>query len=78
MLNTPETVTDLICRWPTVRDFATDIGCGVEAAFQMKKRNRIAPERWSRVAAAAAEKGIPGIDHDWFMATCRRNTKGRR
>lgn len=68
MLTTPKTIVDLIGRWPTVREFASDIECGLEAAFQMKKRNRIAPDHWARVISAAEARGIPGINYGWLAA----------
>lgn len=68
MLTTPKTVVDLICRWPTVREFASDIECGLEAAFQMKKRNRIAPNHWARVISAAEARGISGVNYGWLAA----------
>lgn len=67
MVNTPTTIAELIGRWPTVRDFATDIECGLEAAFQMKKRNRIAPHHWARVISAAEARKIVGVNHDWLL-----------
>ena len=68
MITVPQTVTELISRWPTVREFASEIECGFEAAFQMKKRNRIAPNHWARVISSAEARGIPGITYDWFAA----------
>lgn len=68
MLNAPKTVSELIGKWPTVREFAFDIECGLEAAFQMKKRNRIAPSHWARVISAAEARQIPGINYGWLAA----------
>jgi len=68
MINAPKTISELIGQWPTVRDFASDIECGVEAASQMKKRNRIAPHHWARVISAAEARGMPGINFGWLAA----------
>ena len=68
MVNAPKTIAELIGEWPTVREFASDIECGLEAAFQMKKRNRIAPNHWARVISAAESRRISGINYGWLAA----------
>ena len=75
MLNRPTTISELITQWKTVRDFADAIGCGYEAAAQMKKRNRIAPEHWENVIAAAANAGIEGINVHWLMTRYVRQAR---
>ena len=75
MVTAPTTISELINCWPTVRAFAADIEVGIEAAFQMKKRNRIAPHHWARVMSAAEGRSIPGINHGWLMVRCNRTTR---
>lgn len=75
MVNAPTTIFELINCWPTVRAFAADIEVGIEAAFQMKKRNRIAPHHWARVMSAAEGRGITGITHGWLMVRYQRTTR---
>ena len=68
MINAPKTIAELIGKWPTVREFASDIECGLEAAFQMKKRNRISPHHWARVISAAEARRIAGVNYGWLAA----------
>lgn len=71
----PSSVSELIDRWETIGAFATDAGCGYEAARKMRSRGSIAPRNWDGVIAAANEKGIPGIDIQW-MATAGMQKAG--
>lgn len=75
MVTAPLSVSDLIARWPTVRAFAAEIECGLEAASQMKKRNRIASHHWTRVISAAETRGIPGVNYGWLA---ERSPKPKR
>lgn len=68
MLNKPTTISELIDRWETLGDFADAIGCGYEAARQMKRRDRIAPHYWARLISVAETRGIPDIDYGWLAA----------
>lgn len=62
----PSSISDLIDRWDTIGDFATEVGCGYEAARQMRRRESIAPEHWQSVISAAAKKGIGGVSYEWL------------
>ena len=68
MSNTPVSISDLISRWPTIGEFAASIGCGYEAARQMRKRESIAPEHWGNVISAAKRRGIKGVTMEWLAA----------
>lgn len=70
MSNEPNSISGLIAKWPTIAEFASEVGCGYEAARQMRRREKIAPEHWSRVVTAATARGIPGITFEW-LATRR-------
>lgn len=68
MSNTPTSISDLIGRWPTIGEFAASIGCGYEAARQMRKRESIAPEHWDNVVSASKRKGLKGVTLEWLSA----------
>lgn len=75
MSKTPTTISGLIDEWETIGDFATDVGCGYEAARQMRLRESISPRHFDGVIDAAARKSIKGIDWKW-LAT--RHTSSRK
>lgn len=62
----PATISSLIDTWSTIAEFATEVGCGYEAARQMRRRESIAPEHWAKVIDAAAAKGIAGVTYEWL------------
>lgn len=66
MANTPTSISDLIEQWPTIGEFAADIGCGYEAARQMRMRQSIAPEHWQKVVSAASSRGVEGVTFEWI------------
>lgn len=68
MSNHPSSIASLIDEWKTIAEFATDVGCGYEAARQMRRRDSIAPEHWTRVIAASKAKGIVGVSYEWLAA----------
>lgn len=53
----------IINLWPTIADFATDIGVGYEAAKAMRRRGSIPPGYWVRTVDAAARRGFAGVDY---------------
>ncbi len=68
MMETPRTIPDLIDRWGKISEFARDVGCGYEAARQMRRRESIAPEHWEQVVAASERRGIKGITFVWLAS----------
>ena len=62
----------LILRWPTVADFARDIGVPYETARKMRTRNNIIHEHWSDVLAAARDRGIELTLEDLMRLSRRR------
>lgn len=62
MLNKPNSFSDLISHWDRIADFARDVGCGYEAARQMKRRDSIAPEHWGAVVEACEKRGLRGVN----------------
>ncbi|WP_292120813.1 hypothetical protein [Mesorhizobium sp.] len=65
----PTSVSGLIGRWQSIGAFAADVGCGYEAARQMRRRGRIAPQHWPHVVAASRRLGIAGASYEW-LAGC--------
>ncbi|WP_292219073.1 hypothetical protein, partial [Mesorhizobium sp.] len=53
----PTSISGLIDRWHSIGAFAADVGCGYEAARQMRRRERIAPQHWAHVVAACSHHG---------------------
>lgn len=68
MSKTPISISDLIDTWETIGDFATEVGCGYEAARQMRLRESISPKHFDSVIAAASRKGLRGVDWKWLSA----------
>jgi len=68
MMNTPDTITDLIDSWGKISDFARDVGCGYEAARQMRRRDSIAPEHWDKVVSACSKRGLKGVTYVWLAS----------
>jgi len=66
MSNTPSSIDALIDQWPTITEFAAEVGCGYEAARQMRRRKSIAPEHWARVVKASNDRGIDGVSFEWL------------
>lgn len=65
----PTSISGLIDRWGSIGAFAADVGCGYEAARQMRRRGRIAPQHWPHVVAASRRLGIAGVSYEW-LAGC--------
>ena len=74
-MSTPSSITGLIDQWDTIKEFADDIGCGYEAARQMRRRNSAARWHWGRIIDACKRKGIPGVDYTW-LATLEPSCEG--
>jgi hypothetical protein len=55
------THSDIIGRWPSPADFASDLGIESSHARVMKTRASIPPEYWGKVVSAAVRRGIDGL-----------------
>ncbi len=66
MNSAPASIIELIEKWPTITEFAAEVGCGYEAARQMRRRQSIAPEHWPRVVSVSKERGIDGVTFEWL------------
>lgn len=72
----PTDVSGLIARWGSIGAFAADVGCGYEAARQMRRRGRIAPQHWPHVVAASRKLGVAGISYEWLAGHRRPAMQG--
>lgn len=52
---------DLIGRWPSITDFAADIGVAAGTARQMKHRDSIDGVYWQAMVEGAARRDIAGV-----------------
>lgn len=53
--------SDIIDRWPSLQDFASDIGVKYGTAQVMRYRNSISPRRWNAVVSAAHQRGMADV-----------------
>ncbi len=66
MSNKPSSISALIDEWDTIAEFASAVGCGYEAARQMRLRESIAPGHWGKVVSAAKARAINGVTFEWL------------
>lgn len=59
---TLESFTDVIRLWPTLADFAQDIGVEVTHAQTIKNRNSIPAKYWWTLTKAAKKRGLKIIN----------------
>lgn len=74
------TFTDVINRWPSLSEFAADIGVKYGTAQVMRWRGTIPSDYWKRTSEAAAKRGIDGITVEFLASlkkSIRRSEKGR-
>jgi len=78
-MNELTSIAALIDAWPTIAEFARDIGVGYEAAKQMRRRGSIAIEHWPSVIASGRGQGL-GVTSDLMMRlhTAKRAQEDRR
>jgi hypothetical protein len=61
------TIDDLMKLWPTVAEFARDIGIKPTHAQTMRVRGSIPVEYWPNILAAAKTRNLPGITADTLI-----------
>ena len=66
MSNTQTSISALIDQWPKITEFAAEVGCGYEAARQMRMRERISPRHWPNVVSASKARGFDGVTFEWL------------
>ena len=71
------TVKELIAKWPSVEEFAEDLGISPMGAYAMSHRNRIDAKHWVRLVQSARERRITGITYQALaeMADRRSDTR---
>lgn len=74
-MSTPNSISELISNWKTIGDFAGAVGCGYEAARQMRRRESIAPEHWPSVIAACKSQGVKGVTFEWLAKQRSRTSE---
>ncbi|MFK0691761.1 hypothetical protein ACFX5Q_26665 [Mesorhizobium sp. IMUNJ 23033] len=74
MIEHPASISALIDHWPAITDFAAEVGCGYEAARQMRRRQRIAPQHGAQVVAASRRRGIASVSYEWLAAVAAADT----
>lgn len=55
------THSDIINRWPSLSDFAADLGVPYGTAKAMRRRSSIPPGHWARVVSQAALRDLHGV-----------------
>jgi hypothetical protein len=55
------THSDIINLWPSLGEFASDLGVKYGTAKAMRRRNSIPPEHWCRIVAKADERGLTDV-----------------
>lgn len=55
------THTDILAKWKRTADFAADLGIQYGTAKAIRRRGFIPPSYWSRLVAAASERGFSGV-----------------
>lgn len=66
------TFGDVIGLWPSVKEFAGDIGITPLLARQMRNRDSISAKYWQRIIDAADERDIPGVTYEALAALAAR------
>ena len=61
----------IIAKWPSVADFARDLGLNYQTARFMKRRDSIPPRYWRKVVLAAKGRGIKGVSVESLEKTYR-------
>jgi hypothetical protein len=64
-----ESHKDIIDAWPSLGAFAGDAGVSSNTAKQMRTRNSIHSDHWTRIVAGAERRSIAGVTHEVLAAT---------
>lgn len=62
-----KTFRDIISKWPSISDFAEDIGVEENTAKQMRTRNSVNGKYWTPMVKAAKARGI-NLTHEQLNA----------
>ena len=69
-----DTFRQIIGRWPSIAEFADDIGVAYVTAQMMNWRDSINSDHWDRVVAAAQRRGFDGVT----LELLQKIKKGKR
>lgn len=58
----------IINKWPSLSDFADDLGVQYGTAKAMRRRGSIPPEHWMTVVTKASEREIEGVSLEVLAA----------
>lgn len=72
-----DTFSDIIMRWPSLREFAEDLGVPYVTAQVMKHRDSIAAEHWAAVVDGAKSRKIAGVTLE-LLARIKAERAGKR
>lgn len=61
------TFRDIIERWPSLGEYADEIGVRYVTAQVMKHRNKISSGHWKAVVSAAKRRGFKDITYDLLV-----------
>ncbi len=64
MTEAPKTIEALFDAFGTIVNFSESVGCGYEAARQMRRRNSIPVKFWPAVVRASIAVDIEGVSYD--------------
>jgi len=70
------THTDIINEWPSLSDFADDLGVQYGTAKAMRRRGSIPPEHWIVLIARARERKIRGVTLETLASAVSRQIEG--
>lgn len=54
----------IIDAWPSLREFAADIGASYNTTKHIRRRGRIPAEYWTRLVEAAGRRQLTGVDFE--------------
>lgn len=62
------TFRNIIDKWPSIGEFASDLGVKYVTAQLMRHRDSIAPRHWNNVVLAARKRSISGVSLEVLAA----------
>lgn len=68
---------DIISRWPSISEFAADIGAEYGTAKAMRKRSSIPSRYWVTVVSKAGERGIDGVTYEALALAAAADIEAR-
>jgi len=66
---------DIISAWPSLSDFAADIGQAYNTAKAIRRRGRIPAWHWQSCVEGAQRRGISGVSLDVLAGLGRKPAK---